>query len=176
MALYLIQKYKLDKFGKRLEPYVHSRLTERERTLLIDFFILDGLLTSAEKKELLHLCKTIHERDLWLQCDCLQGGIQPVFRFNRASSGSLYLHHVTSRAEHAQQCVFKERIWSAQVNKTPKTTQYIKKSTPLNLVPKKINGYLRTEKGRQASDKYIFFGRSALSFVCSVPRLQQGIE
>lgn len=137
MALYLIQKYKLDKYGKRSEPYVHSRLTERERTLLIDFFILDGLLTPAEKKELLHLCKTIHERDLWLQCDCLQGGIQPVFRFNRASSGSLYLHHITSRAEHAPQCVFKERIWSAQVNKTPKTTQYIKKSTPLNLVPKK---------------------------------------
>ncbi|MCZ4786735.1 hypothetical protein O6D23_03060 [Legionella pneumophila] len=146
MALYLIQKYKLDKSERHPVPQVYSQLTERERALLIDFFILDGLLTSDEKKEVLHLCRTIHERDLWIQCDCLNGRLQPVFRFNRASSGSLYLHHITSRAEHSQQCVFKERIWTAQERKITKTAHHIKKLTPLNLVPKKSIGMLALKK------------------------------
>lgn len=152
MALYLIQKYKLDKSGTYPVPQVYAQLTERERTLLIEFFILDSWLTSDEKKEILHLCKTIHERDLWLQCDCLKEGIQPVFRFNRASSGSLYLHHITSRAEHDQQCVFKERIWSVQENKITKTARHIKKSTPLNLVPKKAMGMLALKKEEKSQN------------------------
>lgn len=74
MALHLIQKYKLDKSGKQPITQVFSQITERERRLLVDFFILDNFLTREEKKEVLHLCQSIHERDLWLQCDCLTGG------------------------------------------------------------------------------------------------------
>lgn len=146
MALYLIQKYLLDKSGKQPVPQVCSQLTERERTLLIDFFILDGLLTVNERKEILALCKTIHERDLWLQCDCLDKGLQPVFRFNRASSGSLYLHHITSRTAHAEHCIFKERIWSTHEEKTAKINRYIKKLTPLNLITKQSINLLALKK------------------------------
>ena len=165
MALYLIQKYKLDKSGKHPVPQVYSQLTQRERTLLIDFFILDSLLTSDDKKEILLLCKTIHERDLWLQCDCLNAGFQPVFRFNRASSGSLYLHHITSRAEHAQHCVFKERIWSAQEKKITKTALHIKKSTPLNLVSKKSMGILAL-KQEEKSQQNTSFSSNRRSQLC----------
>lgn len=153
MALYLIHKYKLDKSGKPPVPQVYSQLTGRERRLLVDFFILDSFLTQEEKREVLLLCRSIHERDLWLQCDCLQGIVQPVFRFNRASSGTLYMHHITSRAEHAQECVFKERIWEPQEKKDVRPIINIKKSTPLNLVSKNTTGIVSVKKEDKSKDK-----------------------
>lgn len=152
MALHLIQKYKLDKSGKQPITQVFSQITERERMLLVDFFILDNFLTREEKKEVLHLCQSIHERDLWLQCDCLTGGNQPVFRFNRASSGTLYMHHITSRAEHDTDCVFKEKIWSSQDKKEVTPIKHIKKSTPLNLVSKKTTDIASVKKDDKSKE------------------------
>ncbi|HHF7380146.1 TPA: hypothetical protein ACPSKF_000640 [Legionella anisa] len=137
MSLALIEKYTLSKEHKKPTIKIKYIVTEQERTLLVKLFILDDLLMREEKKQILTFCRSVHERDLWIQCDCVAGLSKPVFRFNRASSGTLYLHHITSRGDHAEGCAFKERIWTTSELLNQQEKPRLKETTPLNLVSKK---------------------------------------
>lgn len=137
MSLALIKKYPLDNGGKKPVIQIMSKLTDKERTLLAEFFVLDGLLMKDDKHHILTLCRSIYEHDYWVQCHCIPAFEKPVFRFNRAISGKLYLHHITSRASHAEHCVFKEREWMTSDTPGKPEKPYLKKTTPLNLISKK---------------------------------------
>lgn len=136
MPIAVVEKYRLNKDFKKQVIHVKRHLTEAERSLLVDFFILGTSLIAEDRKQILTLCRSIREQDYWLQCDCTQDLSKPVFRFNRASSGKIYLHHITSRGKHSDACAFKEKKWKAQ-DIDSKPSPNIKKSTSLNLVFKK---------------------------------------
>ena len=133
MPLTLIEKYigKKDSATIKIKRY----LTEREVSLLAEFYILGGLLLAEDKKQVRTLCRSIHEQDLWVQCDCTELS-KPVFRFNRSVNGKIYMHHITSRGNHTDLCVFKEKVWRETKSQTPQKP-FVNESEPLNLVSKK---------------------------------------
>lgn len=137
MSLVLIKKYPLDNEGKKPAIQIMAYLTEQETRLLAEFFVLDDVLLKDDKQRLILLCRSIYERDYWVQCDCITGDEKPVFRFNRAVTGKLYLHHITSRGNHGVDCVFKERERSAQTTSQKCDRSHLKKASSLNLMAKK---------------------------------------
>ena len=153
MTLLVINKYTHNKNEGKPTIFVKSSLSAQEQTLLVDYFILEGVLTHDEKKQVVKLCQAIHERDCWVQCDCITGEEKPVFRFNRAVSGKLYLHHITSRKSHAPECVFKEVHYSKSTHPGSNNKPNIKKLTPLNLLPKKAFDLLPKSAPKSNSER-----------------------
>jgi hypothetical protein len=154
MSLLLIEKYKINHDGNKSTIHVVKALSQRECTLLAELFVLDGLLSLEEKKIILNLCRHVHEQDLWIQCNCVERPFKPVFRFNRSSSGTLYLHHITSRGEHAKNCAFKEKQWTNSTASLKDEKPYLKETSVLNLLPKKSFDVLpknKSDKVRETS-------------------------
>lgn len=145
MSLALVKKYPIETGLINPQIKIISYLTEREKTLLVDFFVLDSLLMGNDKQQLLRLCQSIYERDCWVQCDCVAHE-KPVFRFNRAISGKLYLHHITSRGSHHERCIFKEKQWALSSEAEKRKKPFLKKNTPINLISKKSFDILAEKK------------------------------
>jgi hypothetical protein len=143
MALTLIEKYPATAEGTKLKIKTRGVLTPHEKSLLASFFVLDDLMENDEKKELFTLCKSIYERDLWIQCDCLDETIKPVFRINSSSEKNLYIHRITSRKEHAESCLFKARTYENYDRSSASRRPITKRDEAFNLLGKKINGLLK---------------------------------
>lgn len=133
MSLTLIEKCTGKKDSAVIK--IKRHLTEREASLLAEFYILGWPLVAEDKKQVRILCRSIYEQDLWVQCDCTEFS-KPVFRFNRSVNGKIYMHHITSRGKHTDSCVFKEKSWGTLKSETPQKP-LINESEPLNLVSKK---------------------------------------
>jgi len=141
MALTLIEKYPAKEEGTKLK--IRGVLTPYEKSLLASFFVLDDLMDNDKKKELLTLCHSIYNRDLWIQCDCLDEVIKPVFRINSSSEKNLYIHRITSRKEHAESCLFKARIYDNNDRASASRRPITKGDEAFNLLGKKINGLFK---------------------------------
>lgn len=150
----MIEKYRLNKDPKNQAIQVKRYLTEIERSFLVDFFVLDSAFILDDKKQILTLCRSFREKDYWLQCDCTQDSPRPVFRFNRASSGKIYLHHITSRGDHSDGCAFKEKKWKVS-EKGSKDRPNIKKSTSLNLVCRQADDAISVSKSEEFKENLI---------------------
>ena len=145
---------------------VKFKLTEEEVQLFARFYALGKPLSREEKQKALKLSINIHNQDLWLQCDCVAGEKKPVFRFNRSPKGNLYIHHITSRGEHAHYCVFKERSYKKRDKGCDDYTvkPNIKKSSPLNIMSQRAHGIVskKSPSGRVESPKSVGKRRSSL--------------
>jgi len=163
MTLTLIEKYPVP--DGQLMPRIKMKgeLSEQEKDLLITFFIRDDLMNREDQKALHTLCLSIHERDLWIQCDCLDASIKPVFRINRASSGNLYLHRITSRAEHAHHCLFKEQNYENNDRESNEPKRRLKKDLPFNLLGKKSQGLIHSTEGNAAQSRERGTGQTQLA-------------
>jgi hypothetical protein len=141
MALTLVEKYSATAEGTKIKT--RGVLTPHEKSLLASFFVLDDLMETEDKKQLFTLCRSIHDRDLWIQCDCLDEAIQPVFRINSSSEKNLYIHRITSRKEHAEACLFKARVYDNHDGSSSSRRPTVKEDEPFNLLGKKINSLLK---------------------------------
>jgi hypothetical protein len=153
MKLTLIEKYLAPADGMAPKIKIKGDLSTQEAVLLADFFVLGTLIDNDGKKALHTLCRTIHERDLWIQCDCLTSSIQPVFRINRASSGNFYLHRITSREEHADSCLFKERVYERYDRESPERQPILKSNVPFNLIGKKSQGVIKPSDDKSEQNR-----------------------
>lgn len=145
MTLTLIEKYKIiDEKPPKIK--VEGELSLKEKQLLVSFFVLDELIDYQDKKTLHTLCASIHEQDSWIQCYCIDDLLKPVFRINKASTGNYYLHRITSRTEHAPNCLFKERQYDNPKELEVAQKPPIKKDAPFNLLGKKSKGLTKPSK------------------------------
>lgn len=151
MALTLIEKYPGCK-DKPVKIITRQTLSDREKALLAGFFVLDELLEWQDKKSIHTLCLSIRERDLWIACDCLDSAIQPVFRINRAVSGNLYLHRITSRKNHAPSCLFKENGNPSVERKSSQRAPMLYSEKPFNLLGKESQDLIRQNSGADRGD------------------------
>ncbi|MEI6094363.1 MAG: hypothetical protein WCR08_02680 [Gammaproteobacteria bacterium] len=133
MPLALIEKHTGKKDSASIK--IKRHLTEKEASLLAEFYILGWPLLAEDKKQVRTLSRSIYEQDLWVQCDCTERS-KPVFRFNRSVNGKIYMHHITSRGNHTDLCVFKEKVWEKTKSEAPQKP-FVNESEPLNLVLKK---------------------------------------
>lgn len=148
MSITLIEKYPMDL--EQCKITVKRILTDVEKNLFAQFFVLEELIFGDKLKSLHALCRMIHERDLWIQCDCRDSGFQPVFRIKQASSGTFYLHRITSRAEHAASCLFKEVVYNHNKNPLKESKPFLKKNVPFNLMGKKSDSLWNTSESKSA--------------------------
>ncbi|MBA3535554.1 MAG: hypothetical protein H0T84_02925 [Tatlockia sp.] len=79
--------------------------------------------------------------------------IQPVFRINKASSGNFYLRRITSREEHADSCLFKERVYEHYDRASPERHFILKSNAPLNLMGKKSKGVLKPSDDKSVKNR-----------------------
>ncbi|KTD66481.1 hypothetical protein Lsan_0426 [Legionella santicrucis] len=151
MALLLIEKY--PEHFEEHQIRVVKGLSDFEKNLLSGFFVLDELQEKNQLNALHALCRMIHERDLWIQCDCIRIGRKPVFRINKSSGGNLYLHRITSRADHTNTCIFKRLICESSADSSQITKPFLKKNSPFNLMGKKSEGLLKKKEGATYKNK-----------------------
>lgn len=151
MGLLLIEKY--PEHFEEHQIRVVKGLSDLEKNLLAGFFVLDELLEKNQFNTLHALCRMIHERDLWIQCDCIRIGRKPVFRINKSSGGNLYLHRITSRAEHTNTCIFKRLICDSSGDYSQISKPFLKKNSPFNLIGKKAEGLLKKKEGNIYKNK-----------------------
>lgn len=145
MPLYVIEKY-VQK-DNQTQPVIQyrSRLSEQQKLFMIDYFVYQKELEHHDKQAIFNLCSTLHERDLWVVCDCIKTNSRPIFRFKRSVAGKLFIHHINSKGAHSIECPFKESTARKSRDSSSFDQKINTNNVPLYLLAKKSRNLTHVE-------------------------------